>query len=381
MKVYYLPLEAYRERYTECLTGWTCARFRGRPGIDLTVVNGVLMPGGGTIKSGAVLDAHGRSYWSTTQVAALVSELYKGECTSDDVIYLDDMFTPGYAALPYILSQTPRRERPRLFARNHAQCVDPDDFTFKMRRWMRSYEHMVYQSANSVICASSVHKEAMEVAMLDMCRAEIEVLGLPYDSAAVRQRGWLAPVVPASQRPHKVIYSSRFDAEKQPHFFMDIVESSDPSIEFVLCTGSDTVRSSLPSALERLAALEKSKRITVHRGCTKPDYYAHLASSRVQLNTARQDYVSYTALEASTFGTSTLAPAFRSFPEALRNNDQHLFVPWSISDAVAKLANLVAEPPPSGEDGWLARVHDLTLDRIIGAFAGELPSTPWWELV
>ena len=42
-------------------------------------------------------------------------------------------------------------------------------------------------------------------------------------------------------------------------------------------------------------------RVRVVTKATKLDYYTELANSRVQLNTARQDFISYTAIEASTF--------------------------------------------------------------------------------
>jgi hypothetical protein len=90
-----------------------------------------------------------------------------------------------------------------------------------------------------------------------------------------------------------------------------------------------------------------------------------LAASRVQINTARQDWVSYTAIEASAFGTPTLAPCFRSFPEALRSRPQVLYVPWSLDDACAKLCHLLFNSESAAEDvGVLAAYHDGTLDRI-----------------
>lgn len=376
-RVFYLPLEAYRERYTESLTGWTVSRFSAEPSVSLIVIEGKVLPGSGSIKTGSVLDAHGRSYWGTTQIAELVRVLHQTDTTCEDAIYLDDMFTPGYEAIPYILSQMPAYRTPRIFARNHAQSVDPDDFTFKMRAWMRPYEEMVYASAHTIFCASSVHREAMEIARLDGLRANIRVVGLPYDHFAVRNTH-KQPLLPLAIRPLQVIYSSRFDAEKQPHFFMDIVEASDPQIDFVLCTGGESVRSSDHRALSRLTELEKSGRISVYRKCTKSEYYAHLASSRAQLNTARQDFISYTAIEASTFGTPTLAPAFRAFPEALRNNARYLFVPWSLQDAVFKLAELVHTPREADADSWLARSQHSTLDRIIREICRAPASAPWW---
>ena len=59
------------------------------------------------INVGQVLDAHGRSYYSLHQMANLVALLHDGDFTNDDVIFSEDLFQPGFAALPYILAQLP----------------------------------------------------------------------------------------------------------------------------------------------------------------------------------------------------------------------------------------------------------------------------------
>lgn len=367
MKIYYMPLEPYQERYTELLTNWTVERWMDRPGVDLVTVHGQKLGEG--INVGSVLDAYGRCYWSMTQIGYLVKELRDRPPRSNDVIYFDDMFTPGYEALPYILDQLPVVNRPRIFARNHAQSVDPDDFVFPMRRWMRHFEKLVYQTATGIICASTVHKEMMESAMLDDC--PIHVLGLPFDALDVRSRG-PAELASFEDRPRQVIYASRFDREKQPHFFMDVVEEARArklDVSFVVCTGATEMRSNDRSALTRLEALRVAGMVQVQTNLTKNAYYALLANSRVQLNTARQDFISYTAIEASTFKTPTLAPAFRSFPEALRSRADQLYVPWSVEEATDKLSNLLEKGSQYGAD-YLSFDQNGTLDRILELFQG-----------
>jgi glycosyltransferase involved in cell wall biosynthesis len=358
VRVIYMPLEPYPERYTELLTAWTTSRFSADPEIKLETVVGT--PIGSTgIQTGQVLDAHGRSHWSLTQMAALIARLRVEPATKRTVVYFDDMFTPGYEALPYLLDQLPKEQRPKIVARNHAQSVDPDDFVFKMRHWMRHYEEIVYRTASSIVCASTVHKELMEVANLP---GDVRVLGLPYDRDDVRAR---VPQLP--EKRQQVIYSSRFDAEKQPHFFLDVVRAvhiQRPDIGFVVCTGGEQVRSNDPSAVERLYG----SAVRIVTRATKAAYYGELAASRVQLNTARQDFISYTAIEASTFGVPTLAPAFRSFPETLRNRAQTLYVPWSVEEAADKLIKLVDGGDDPTETAVLADEQHGCLDRIAALF-------------
>jgi glycosyltransferase involved in cell wall biosynthesis len=368
MMIAYLPLEPYKERYTDLLGHWTETRFRER-GVYFVSVLGERLAKDDAIRTGLVLDAHGRSYWSLTQMAALTRMLANG--ATPDVVYFDDLFTPGYEALPYILDQSKGR-RPRVYVRNHAQSVDPDDFVWPMRHWMRPFETAVYRSVSGVFCSSTVHKEMMEIAGLDVC--PIHVIGHPYDERDVLTRAGQAPRPWSARMDRRVLYSSRFDAEKQPHFFMDVVEEflqHGGEAEFVVCTGSRTLRSNDPTALTRAERLQASGKLRIVTDTTKAVYYGLLAGASVQLNTARQDFVSYTAIEASTLGTPTLAPAFRSFPEAFRNRRASLYVPWSVEDACARLHELLDTGDDPLEVAKLSLHHHGTLDRIIDLFEKE----------
>lgn len=356
MKVWYLPLEPYRERYTEQLLDWT-TRAYARLGVEAVVVHGQTLAGRERILTGPVLDAQGRAHYALTQVAALVARL--GEVRRGDWIFVEDLFTPGYEALPYVFDQLGDDQRPNIATRNYAQSVDPDDFTFPMRGWMRRYEELVDRTASVVFVASTVHKEMLHAAGLD--GATTVVAGLPFDPAAVRAQG--PEPRPWATRPRKVVYASRLDREKQPHFFMDVALRLPSDVDVVVCTGSDLPRSNDPTVLERLAAMADAGRLRVRTGLTKADYYAELATARVQLNTARQDFVSFTALEASAYGVPTLAPAFRSFPEALENRASQLYVPWSVDDAASRLLALLDRGEPLC--GRLAVTHGQTFDRMV----------------
>lgn len=366
MRIFYFPLEAYRERYTEQLATWTVVRLQRR-GIPTIVVNGEDPPE--EIKTGAVLDAKGRGCWALSQVREFLRG-WAEHVTSDDVLLIEDMFHPGFEALPYFFAQA--SVRPRIFTRNYAQSVDPDDFTFPMRRWMRHYENMVMQVVDGVFVASTCHKEMMQAAGLD--QTLIHVVGLPFDIELVSRQG-PAVISVLKDRPKRVMYSSRLDREKQPGFFLDVAEQvqvSRPDIEFVVSTGFGKLRGSDSLAVSRLSKMHlDGTGVDCKVGQTKSEYYRTLAECRVQINTARQDFVSFTALEASTFGTPTLAPAFRSFPEALWNEPRQLYAPWCRSEAVQKLISLVDEGLHPGKVHRVAEYHDTTLDRMIDVMESE----------
>ena len=72
-KLWYMGLEPYEGRYTLQLQQWSEAAFRER-GIDYEVVTGTTLDNSKAIVTGQVLDAHGRSFYSLTQMATLVQK-------------------------------------------------------------------------------------------------------------------------------------------------------------------------------------------------------------------------------------------------------------------------------------------------------------------
>jgi glycosyltransferase involved in cell wall biosynthesis len=361
MTVWYLPIEPYEERYTAGLTEWTINRFKRR-GVDFHVVTpDEDQPA--LIQTGVALDAHRRTRWGLRQTAVLVSHLREGNVQPGDAIYTQDLYQPGLDGLLYVLNQTYGFEAVRIFTHNLAQTIDPDDFTHGWR-WMRDFEWMVDRVAAGVFYASTEHKLLADVAGFS---APGHVVGLLHDRDAVRALYGLEPR-PVEQRARRIVYTSRFDREKQPHFFMDlalVLHRQLPDFKIQILTSAMKLRSNDPTAIERARQLEVDGCLEIVAHLDKRGYYALLAESRLQINTARQDWVSNTLLESSALGTPTLAPAFRGFPEAMANDHRQLYVPWSLREAETKAIALLDQPPLPGTIEAPSRYHDGTLDRVI----------------
>ena len=80
-------------------------------------------------------------------------------------------------------------------------------------------------------------------------------------------------------------------------------------------------------------------------------------------NCALQDWVSNTVSEADTLGANVLYPAYRSFPEVFANDHERMYVPWSQTDAMAKLDQLLQAP--HANQGLISDWTDGTIDRIV----------------
>jgi hypothetical protein len=373
-KLYYMGLESYKARYTLQLTDWNKSVF-DRRGLDVSYVPGLTLDNSQKIVTGQVLDAHGRSYFGMSQLMNLVRLMQQGAVTSEDVVYFEDMFQPGIESLPYILNQVPAEMRPRIFVRCLAQAIDPDDFVhvWGMSKWMGLYEKMVCElvrdSGGAILATNEEMVMHMKVAGWDAPIYNISGLAFSTDEV----RGRVGAIKPFNDRKKRVVFSARWDQEKQPDFYMDLIEEYNRrfpinDVEFCVCSGG-TLKSNNDSYMQRTRNLQAQGVLAIHEDLEKNDYYSIVNDSRVVFNCALQDWVSNTVSEADALGCNVLYPAYRSFPETFANDHERLYVPWSIDDAINKLNLLLLAPHKNM--GAISSWTSGTVDRICDIIEGN----------
>ena len=377
-KLWYIGLEPYKARYTLQLQEWNESVFECR-NIDYEFVQGDTLDTDQAIVTGQVLDAHGRTYYSMTQLAKLVKLMKQGQVTSEDVIYFEDMFTPGIESLPYILNQIDATHRPRIFVRCLAQSIDPDDFVhvWGMSRWMGHYEKMVDSFVDGVLASNE--EMVMHMKIAGWTAPIYNISGLAFGKQEVMSR--VDDVTPFENRSHRVAFSARWDQEKQPDFYMDLIEEwfrrypndiarvqNRQPVEFCILSGS-RLRSNSDQYVLRARELETQGQLAIYEDLEKNEYYRILNDTRVLFNCALQDWTSNTVSEADSLGCNVLFPAYRSFPETFANDHERLYVPWSIEDAIHKLENLLKYEHPN-----LGKISDWTngcIDRVVDILQGH----------
>ena len=376
-KLYYMGLEPYKARYTLQLTDWNKSVFEKR-GIDYVIVPGETLSSDQNIVVGQVLDAHGRTHYSLTQMANLIKLMKSGEVTSEDVIYFEDMYTSGLESLAYIIKQVPEQYRPKIFVRCLAQTIDPDDFlhVWGMDGFMRKYEEMINEFC--IILASN-EEMVMHMKVAGWKAPIYNISGLAFGKQEVQSR--VNYIKPFEDRDMRVVFAARWDQEKQPDFYMDLIDAwherykgithgnkklSD--VKFALLSGAK-LRSNNSSYMERTYKMRDNRRLHIYEDLDKNTYYNLLSDSRVLFNCALQDWVSNTVSEADALGCNVLYPAYRSFPETFANDYTRLYVPWSIEDALNKLYGLLSTPHP--RIGQISDWTDGTIDRICDILEGK----------
>lgn len=370
--LWYVPLEPYKERYTGQLDQWMRAAMSKT---EHNVVEGedLLVKKANSITTGQVLDANTRVQWATTQVQKLVYAMATGTMKPYDNILLMDFWHPGLDGLFYALHQYGLTSV-NVHAMCWAQSVDQYDFTHPMRGWMRQIEQGYGKRFSSVFVADQGLGELLETA--GIAESRVFTVGLPFSSKAVWDR-LVSPHYSFKDFPKnpKVVFTSRFDSEKDPLFFLEVAKRfrkrhPTAGVTFVMCSSSDFVRSNSSGIKESLIDAHKDGLVTIKTGLSKDRYYSELLVAKVQFNCAFQDWVSYTLLEAVTFGCFPVYPMRRSFPAALRHEPLFMYRPSDVDDAVDRIVWALADHNFSEEAIKLRQ--ELILPEHDAAIAGIL---------
>jgi glycosyltransferase involved in cell wall biosynthesis len=382
-------LEPYRERYTMQLsapkTGWM-ERNWIKAGVEFVRIaphHGWVNLEEKAVKIGVVLDPVRRTRWAFGQVKDLLELAVAGKITDGDTIYLDDFWHPGFEQLPYTFHQL--GIKPKMYAYCWAQSVDVYDFTFLMRSWIRHFERGIGATMDGVFVACPTLKKLLSYKWSNekvIHESKVHAVGLPWCTEEVMERmpgsyrrlmgisdGFSIPQ--HKERKNQVVFSSRWDQEKNPEFFIEVaraVKNARPDVTFVVCTSAPTMRSNGLELLSVLSRAYDDQVVEVHENLSKEEYYAILCESKVQFNCASQDWVSFTLLEASAAGCFPVYPKFRSFPETLLDQDLYMYEHLNVESAAAKVLGALASdcwwtPEAIRSRSWIHTRFDTTWQR------------------
>ena len=351
--IFYFGLEPLKARYTYQLSKeWMPATFQ--PYVDAGKIKFIDVEGefdpDQQIKVGAVLDAVGRGKFAMSQCSNFLDMLNKDVVKNGDVIFLQDYWHPGIESILYALDLYGISIE--IYAMLHAQSVDEYDFTYPMRHWMRGFELGLDKRMTGIFVGSTIHKEQLRQAGFE---APIHVVSLPIHKELTEAK--LKDILP-ERKPCNVIYSSRLDKEKNPFFMLSVAEQflkELPSAEWHVTTSGKEFKSMMPGVIDAMEELaQRQPRFKLLNNLTKEEYYTELASARIQFNCALQDYVSWTVLEATTFGCDLVYPNFRSFPEFIPPD--RLYTPFNVNSAVIRLREVMTKTNPEYN---ITRLSDL----------------------
>jgi hypothetical protein len=238
-----------------------------------------------------------------------------------------------------------------------------------MEKWMGYYERMVNEFVTGVLATNEEMVAHMRIA--GWTAPIYNISGLAFGKNEVISR--VEKFKPFHNRKNRVVFSARWDQEKQPDFYMDLIElwnkkHGKNSVEFSVCSGGK-LKSNNQAYMDRTNTLVENGMLRIFENLEKNEYYEILNDSKVVFNCALQDWVSNTVSEADALGCNVLFPAYRSFPETFANDHERMYVPWSLEDAMNKLENLLKKPHQNM--GKISSYNDKTIDRICDILEGK----------
>ena len=349
--IWYFGLEPIKARYTEQLsTRWIPSAFeRYKDEVNFISLDGTYDKSE-QIKVGAVLDACGRGMFAMSQCQKFLSHLSAGDIKDGDVIYLQDFWHPGIESIFYALDLY--KIKVQIYSMLHAQSVDEYDFTYQMREWMKPIEIGISRKMDGIFVGSTIHKDQLRNYGFD---CPIHVVSLPFGKDDT-----LKLVKPGYEKKQQVIFASRLDKEKNPYFLLEVIDrflNQNPAWEWIITTSGKEFRSNLPGVVELFENYSKNNsRLKLLSDLSKEQYYQTIAESEIMFNSSLQDYVSWTSIEAHTFGTRFICPNFRSFPDFC--DQAFMYRPFDVISALQLLNESVREKVQSTSRD-LSNISDL----------------------
>lgn len=335
MNLFYFPLEPVKSRYTFQLSNlWMPHSFKQFDWNVITIEGEELKEK--DIKVGHVLDSIGRSTYSFSQVRNFLENyLDKGLVKTNDVIFFQDFWTPGIEAIYYALDL--HKIKVRTYSMLHAQSVDEYDFTYNMKEWMRPFELGIdnIHKTGGIFVGSTIHREQLRQANF---KSPIHVLSLPLDKHEIIHN------IYSVKKKKQVVYSSRMNTEKNPLFMIETAKrflELNEDYTWICTTSSPKFRSDNDLILTELYKFASiNDRFILKENLSKEEYYTILNESEIQFNSALQDYVSWTMLEAVSFGCKLVYPNFRSFPECVLEKE-YLYNSFNVEDSLSTLQKVI----------------------------------------
>ena len=216
MKIAWMPLEPFEQRYTEDWYKQFPREFYNQ-GIEFKQYDGDNLIN--DIKVGSVLDAYGTNHWKMTQLARLIHDLEAGYYTNNDAILFADLWFPGIEALAYIKALG--EPMPRITGILHAGTWDPNDFT--VRRGMKPWAHYLEQAwlniYDNIFVATKYHKDLI-LNSHDVNPDKIKVTGLPFYPKDL-------PVPNTQRYDNQIVFPHRLESEKHPEEFDGLMAGLD----------------------------------------------------------------------------------------------------------------------------------------------------------
>lgn len=284
MKVFYIPIEPYKTRYTADWIQQFEREFQ-RNNVDYETILGDTFSN--NVTAGGVLDACGTHVYKFTQLQKLITKINFNEVHNGDVLFFADLWFPGLESLFYIRNMTGIQFK--ICGIFHAGTYDPHDFTCRnnMRSWGKWLEASWFSEIDKIFVATEFHKGLLLRGSIGgCCPSKIFVTGLPFYGNELREKY-------LTTKEDIVVFPHRLDKEKHPELF-------DSFVDRVVNLGFN------------VKAIK-----TIDETSSREEYFSILGKSKIMLSFAEQETFGYSTLESMALDNIVIVPNELSYVETV----------------------------------------------------------------
>jgi len=304
-----------------------------------------------TVENGSVLDAVGTNYYKAKQMAYFMELLHTPDMVKKgDKLLIFDFQYPGLEAIRYTSDLLGLDLE--IYAVCHASSYVQGDFTEPMAPWLQFFEHGWWAICDKIFVGSEYHKQAiMERRNAEHLEDKIVVTGNAYWNEGIRDT--CDNMTPPKERMYDIVFSNRWDTEKNIRDFIDLLMLIDAKatrdIQVVITTSRQRLSDgSAEIDLDKMWYLRKRMdhvKITTFEGVKKQGYYNVLDNSKVFVSTSIEEMFGYCVAEAVTLACHPVVYNIASHPELLENDERYLAN--NIEDMRDKVLEAIDNPDPS----------------------------------
>jgi len=345
-KIVVLPLEPMEERYTEQWHRWYQDELV-RLKIPYVWVEGDRLTE--TVEVGTVLDAAGTNYWKFSQLMEVCRLFHAGEIHDGDAFYTMDIWHPGLEAIRYMA--TLYKLDVKIYGFLHAGSFTKEDFAEPMSDWAIFFEKGWVQLSDGIFMGTDYGPKQFGklrlqpgINQLNQLR-KIHVVGYPLNKQEAMHVAGVDKLIPAQKREKIIVYSHRFDKEKRPDVFIDIMEElweMRQDFKVIFTTSRPTFRSNDPRLIDKLMASNFNFEIAA--GLSKGEYYKILSQAKLMMSTTIEEYFGLCVQEAMMFETPVIVPDDFSHPYLLQGNMNFM---WNTRQEALMMADAYLDNSPN----------------------------------
>lgn len=354
--VYILHLEPLKERYTEQWFRWFKNEFK-KQGIKFKFIKGQTLTK--IVETGSVLDAEGTNYWKFSQMIEVCKLFKEKKIKPNDIFLTMDLWHPSLEAIPYMA--TLEKIPVNIYGFLHAGSYTTEDFASPMNHWAKYFEKGWAKLCDGVFVGSKYHKNKfIKLRCGKEIGKKIFVTGNPFDSKeaiAISK----TKITSVEKRENIIVFSHRFDIEKRPNIFMDLMEKlwqERKDFKVVITTSREKFRSNSQKLIKQL----KSSKFPyeIKENLSKAQYYQELSRAKVFVSTTIEENFGYCLLEAIIFGCAPIVKNNYAHPEILENDKRFLYE--DKNQALEMISKMLDNPISCRK---YADKYDKSLERMI----------------